>query len=245
MKEWVTGRNPVYEVLRAGRRNSFRLLVSRNADMKGRLAEVIKLAGQARLRVETVDRELLDRLDENHQGVALETSAYPYSTLQDILQLATQRREPGFILALDLIQNPQNLGVLLRTAESVGVHGVLIPLARSAGVTPAVVHASAGASEHLLLATVNLAQALDQLKKAGYWVIGLEAGPDSRAPEELDLSGDLVLVVGNEGKGLRALIRRSCDQLVAFPARGMVESLNAAAAGSIALYLAWQARSRK
>ncbi|HEX7568860.1 MAG TPA: 23S rRNA (guanosine(2251)-2'-O)-methyltransferase RlmB, partial [Anaerolineaceae bacterium] len=210
----------------------------------GRLSEAVRLARARKVKVEYVPRRQLDALDETHQGVALEASAYPYSTLQDIQILAIERKEPLFVLILDVIQNPQNLGTLLRTAEVVGVHGVLIPLAHAAGVTPAVVNSSAGASEHLLVAPTNLAQAIMTLKEAGAWVIGLEGSPEASPIEQARLDGPLALVVGSEGEGMRALTRRSCDLLVRLAMSGKVESLNAAVAGSIALYLAKQARSK-
>lgn len=244
MKEWIVGRNPVLETLKARRRQVFRLWLARGVEEKGRIAEIIHLAVERRLKPEWVQRSQLDGLDETHQGVALETSAYPYSTLQDIQALANKSQQAPFLLVLDVIQNPQNLGTLLRTAEAVGVHGVLIPLARAAGVTPAVVSASAGASEHLLVAQLNLAQALDTLKEEGVWVYGLEGSPEAQPIEQARLDGALALVVGSEGEGMRALIRKSCDHLVRLGMVGKVESLNAAVAGSIALYMAYQARAK-
>ena len=245
MKEWITGRNPVYETLRAKRRDVFRLWVARGAEVKGRLEEVICLAQARKCVIEYVDRGRLDGIDETHQGVALEASAYPYSTLADILDVAQARQEPTFVLILDVIQNPQNLGTLLRTAEVVGVHGVLLPFRRAAGVTPAVVSASSGACEHLLLAQLNLAQAIDTLKEAGAWVIGLEGGPEASPIEKARLDGPLALVVGSEGEGMRLLVRKSCDLVVRLEMVGKIESLNAAVAGSIALYLASQARGKR
>ncbi len=135
MKEWITGRNPVYETLRARRRTSFRLQVASGVEEKGRLVEILKLAAAQKVPVTRVQRQVLDSLSDSHQGVALETSCYPYSTLPDILDCAAERQEPLFVLALDLLQNPQNLGTLMRTAEAVGVHGILIPLRRAAGIT--------------------------------------------------------------------------------------------------------------
>ncbi len=243
MKEWIIGRNPVYEVLRARRRQLFRLLVAAGVEEKGRLLKILQSASARKLQVYRVQRQQLDSLGEGHQGVALEVSGYPYAALQDILALARERREPLFVLALDLVQNPQNLGTLLRSAEAVGVHGVVLPLARAAGVTPAVVHASVGASEHLLVAQANLAQALTLFKEeADAWVIGLDGGPESEAVERVRLDGALVLVVGNEGEGMRPLVRKSCDALVRLPMVGKIESLNAAVAGSIVLYRALDAR---
>ena len=245
MKEWITGRNPVYEVITARRRDLFRLQVARGVEEKGRLAQILRLAEERRVPIERVGRERLDSLGENHQGLALEVSGYPYSDLSEILARAEQRAEPLFVLVLDTLQNPQNLGTLLRTAEAVGVHGVLMPLRRAASVTPAVVHASAGASEHLLVAALNLAQGLEALKKAGAWAIGLEGSPQAQAVERVRLDGPLALVVGSEGEGMRDLVRRSCDLLVRLPMVGKIESLNAAVAGSVVLYLAHQARAAK
>ncbi len=242
MKEWITGRNPIYETLLARRRQPFRLRVAEGAEIKGRLAEILKLCESKRLPVERIPRSHLDRLSESHQGVALEVSAYPYAALQDILSEASNRQEQLFVLALDALQNPQNLGVLLRTAEAVGVHGVIIPLAHTAEITPAVVQASSGASEHLRIAPANLAQSLATLKEAGAWIIGLEGSPEAIPVEQARLDGPLVVVVGSEGEGLRALVRKSCDLLVRLPMRGRVESLNAAVAGSVILYLALRAR---
>jgi 23S rRNA (guanosine2251-2'-O)-methyltransferase len=244
MKEWITGRNPIYEVLQARRRDVFRLLVASGAEEKGRLAEILTLASSRKMPIERVQRQKLDSIGENHQGVALETSAYPYVDLQDILECARTRQEPLFVLVLDMLQDPQNLGTLLRTAEAVGVHGVIFPLRRAAGITPAVVHASAGATEHLLLAQANLAQAIDHLKEAGAWVIGLEGGSDAKPVEQVRLDGPLALVVGNEGEGMRLLVRNSCDLLLKLPMRGKIESLNAAVAGSVVLYLALEARQK-
>jgi 23S rRNA (guanosine2251-2'-O)-methyltransferase len=137
------------------------------------------------------------------------------------------------------------LGTLLRTAEIVGVHGVLLPLRHTVTVTPAVVHASSGASEHLLIAQSNLSQALETLKREDVWVVGLEGSSQALLPDQVRLDGPLALVVGSEGEGMRSLVRASCDLLMRLPMRGQIESLNAAVAGSVALYLAWQARGWK
>ncbi len=246
MKEWIVGRNPVYEVLRARRRNFFRLQVAVGVEEKGRLSEILGLAQARKVPVTRVNRQALDGLGEGHQGVAIEASEYPYSSLLEILQRAEERREPPFLLALDLLQNPQNLGTLFRTAEAVGVHGIFIPPRRAAGVTPAVVHASAGASEHLLVAQANLVQVLETLKKeAGVWVMGLEGSPGAQPYDSARLDGPLALVVGSEGEGMRDLVRRTCDLLVSLPMLGQIESLNAAVAGSIVLYKALSDRQKR
>ena len=245
MKEWIIGRNPVYEVLRARRRHIDRLMVAGGVEEKGRLVEILHLAASYKLPVLRVHRPQLDELGEGHQGVAIEVGAYPYAGFKDILAFARKREQPLFLLALDMIQNPQNLGTLLRSAEGTGVHGVIIPLAHAAGVTPAVVHASAGASEHLLIAQTNLAQALELVKKeAEAWVVGLEGGSGSQPYNQVRLDGPLAVVVGNEGEGMRQLVRRACDVLVSLPMQGRVESLNAAVAGSIVLYQALAARKK-
>ena len=242
MREWISGRNPVYEVLRAGRRHPFRLRLAQGVEQQGRVGEILKMAQTKKAALERVPRSALDSLSSNHQGVALEASGYPYSGLPDMLDHAASRAEPLFVLILDTLQDPQNLGTLLRTAEACGVHGVLLPLRQTATVTPAVVHASSGASEHLLIAQANLAQAIARLKEAGAWVVGLESGPQGQPLEQVRLDGPLALVVGSEGEGMRPLVRSSCDLLLRLPMGGQIGSLNAAVAGSIALFLAWQRR---
>lgn len=242
MKEWITGRNPVYETLRAGRRHAFRLLLQRGVRVEGRLQQALEIAQKKRATIEEVSRERLDGIYVNHQGIALEASAYPYVALDDLLVFARSQTEPPFFLLLDLIQDPQNLGTLLRTAETFGVHGVVIPTAHSALITPAVVNASSGASDHLLIAQSNLAQAIDRIKTQDAWVIGLDEDPRSQEPSQINLNMGVAIVVGNEGSGLRDLVRKKCDVLMRLPMTGKIESLNAAVAGSIALYLARSAR---
>ncbi len=245
MKEFIYGRNPVYETLRAKRRDVFRLQVAEGVQDKGRLTEILDLAVKRKIPVERVPRLRLDKLSESHQGVALEASTYPYVALEDILDNAKTRNELLFVLILDTLQNPQNLGTIIRTAEAVGVHGVLIPTHRAAEITPAVVSASAGASEHMLVAQANLAQAIVELKEANVWVVGLDESPESKEPSEVRLDGALAVVVGSEGEGIRPLVRQSCDFLLRLPMQGKIESLNAAVAGSVALYLAYLFRQKQ
>ena len=244
MKESIYGRNPVYETLRAHRRDVFRLQLAEGVQDKNRLSDILNLVQKRKIPVERVARAQLDKLSESHQGVALECSAYPYSGLDDILENAKQRSERLFVLILDTLQNPQNLGTLIRTAEAVGVHGILMPSHRAAEITPAVVSASAGATEHMLVAQANLANAIDQLKEAGAWVVGLDESPSSRHPSDVRFDGDLAVVVGSEAEGIRPLVRSKCDFLLRLPMQGQVESLNAAVAGSVALYLAYLARTK-
>ena len=244
MKETLYSRNAVYETLRAKRRQIFSLEIAEGAQEKGRLSDIIRLAKERKIPVKRVPRGRLERVHANHQGVALEVGRYPYADLTDIFELAEERGEPLFVLLLDTLNDPQNFGTLLRTAEAVGVHGVIIPLARTVGVTPAVVNASSGASEHLLVAQANLHQAISALKESGAWVIGLEGGGDAQEPDEMQLDGAIGLVVGSEGEGMRLLTAKSCDILMKLPMKGKIESLNAAVAGSVALYLAYLARQK-
>lgn len=245
MKEWITGRNPVMEVVQAKRRQVFRLLLASGVEEKGRIADLLRMASTRRIPVEKVPREKIDRLGENPQGVAAEVSAYPYVVLEDILDRAVARSEELFVLVLDVIQNPQNLGTLLRTAEAAGVHGVVIPQHRAAEVTPAVVTASSGATEHMLIAQGNISRSLEQIKTAGAWVVGLEGGEGAKSVTEVPLTGPIAVVVGNEGEGMRPLVSQSCDFLLALPMRGRIESLNAAVAGSIVIYQVLLERQRK
>jgi 23S rRNA (guanosine2251-2'-O)-methyltransferase len=242
MKEFIYGRNPVLETLRARRRDVFRLQIADGVQDKGRLTEILDLSSKRKIPLERVARDRLDKLSDSHQGVALEASAYPYVALEDIIDNGKARGEPLFVLILDTLQNPQNLGTIIRTAEAVGVHGVLIPPHRAAEITPAVVSSSAGACEHTLVAQANLAQAIGEIKKAGAWVVGLDESSESKEPSDILLNGALAIVVGSEGEGIRPLVRQSCDFLLRLPMEGQIESLNAAVAGSITLYLAYIAR---
>jgi len=242
LTEWVTGRNPVYEVLRAERRQRHCIWIAEGAKQEGRLSDILRLAHEQRIPTNFVKRSDLDGITSHHQGVALECSGYPYSDLETIIHQAESKHEPVFVLLLDLIEDPQNLGTLLRSAEAFGVHGVILPTARAASVTPAVVNASSGAAEMLLIAQYNIAQAMERLKEAGGWMVGLEDSPQAQPPGEINLKGDIGLVIGNEGRGLRRLVRDKCDLLLRLPMQGQIDSLNAAVAGSIALFLARQAR---
>lgn len=241
-KEWIWGRNPVWEVLRADKRKTFQLRVASGVKADGRLKEIQALAREKSIPVSEVPRETLNGISSHHQGVALQVGEFPYAGLDEILQTAQDRRESPLVLLLDTLKDPQNLGTLIRTAELVGVHGLVLPFRRTATVTPAVVNASSGASEHIPIVQANLAQSIQQLKEAGLWVVGLESSQEAQPPGELDLDGPLAVVVGSEAEGMRELVRSSCDFLMRLPMRGQIDSLNAAVAGSVALYLVWQAR---
>ena len=245
MKEFIYSRNAVYETLRAKRRDVFQIELADNVQIKGRLAEIMSLASQRKIPVVKVKRPQLDRVHENHQGIVAEVGGYPYVDLLDILENARKKNEPPFVLLLDSLNDPQNFGTLIRTAEAVGVHGIVIPLAHTVEVTPAVVNASSGASEHMHITRANLAQAIDTLKQENVWVVGLDQnGETVGAKTQRHLTGATALVVGSEGEGIRQLTRANCDIILQLPMRGQVESLNAAVAGSVALYLAYLARQQ-
>ena len=220
------------EALR-GRRRIERLYVAEGVREDERLRGLIALARERGAEIDRVPRLMLDDATRgaNHQGVALEAEPYRYAAFEDLLE------GEGTVLVLDHVQDPQNVGTLLRAAEAAGVAGVVIPRDRAADVTPAVVNASAGAVEHLHVATVpNLARSIEALKGSGRWVAGLDSGPGAVDLFTTEIPTPVALVIGAEGTGLGANLRRSCDLIVSLPMRGRVESLNAATAGSIALY---------
>ncbi|MGD8625359.1 MAG: 23S rRNA (guanosine(2251)-2'-O)-methyltransferase RlmB [Anaerolineae bacterium] len=245
MRDIIYGRQPVRETLRAGRRQVYKLIVARGIQSTGVVGEILSLARAAGTSVQEVERQALDKVggEANHQGLAAEVSAYPYADLADLLQAAHAAGEAPFLLLLDHLKDPQNLGSLLRSAEAAGVHGVVLPHRRAAGVTPAAVRASAGAAEHLRVAQVtNLVRAMEALKERDVWLAGLEALPEAQLYTQADLTGPLGLVVGSEGGGLARLVRERCDFLIKLPMYGRVESLNASVAGAVALYEARRQR---
>lgn len=233
-RETLYGRHAVLEALRAGRRAIHRVLIGPGVNQQADIVREILAAAQQRgCPVGEAGRPALAAIgDVNHQGIIAETGPYPYVELEQ----AINDSGPALCLVLDHLQDVQNLGTLLRTAEAMAVTGVILPERRAAGITPAVVNASAGAVEHLRIAqATNLTQTLIRLKKAGFWIVGLEAATDAIPLAQADLSGPLALVVGAEGAGLSRLVRETCDWLVAIPMYGRVASLNAAVAGSIVL----------
>lgn len=244
MSEFLYRRNVVLEALRAGRRGLRRLLLAADADhnpLRGVLAEALR-------RNVKVDRRPAKELDaisrgENHQGVILEVGPYPYADFDEPIARAHAANEPPLLLLLDQVQDPANVGRLLRTADACGAHGVYLPDKGSGEITPAVVTASMGASEHLLVVRAgNMARAIEMLKQNDVWVAGLDLSPEAQRFDRIDLNRPLAVVVGNEGSGIRRLVREKCDFLLRLPMRGHVQSLNAAIAGSVVLYAAWQAR---
>jgi 23S rRNA (guanosine2251-2'-O)-methyltransferase len=250
--EALVRRHPALEALRAGRRSFIRLNVEQSRGNRAddrELRPLLDAAKVAGVPVATLEKGALDRLaqryaaDLKHQGVLLEVGPYPYAEPDEMLALAERRGEKPLLLLLDLLHGPQNIGALLRTAEACGVHGVISQDRRAPEITPAVVQYAAGATEHLLIAKVtNLTRVMRLLKERGVWLAGLDLDESAQEMDGIDLDMALGVVVGHEGEGLRRLVRDSCDLLIRLPMRGRIESLNAAVAGSILLYFAWQAR---
>lgn len=227
------------EVLRAGRREVFRLLLLESARPSPDIDELAAAAEQRGVAAVRVSPGRLEDLagDVHHQGVLAEVGPYPYVTWESVLEDARAPKEPPLFLLLDHVQDPQNLGSLLRTADACGVHAVLIPTDRAVGVTPAAVRASSGAADHLRVALVtNLVRSMEALKAEGLWFAGLETTAEAKLYTQVDLKGPLGLVVGSEGSGLGRLVRETCDYLIRIPMFGRVGSLNAGVAGAVALY---------
>ncbi len=232
----IVGRNPVSEALKAGSPVEKILLLH---GVKG--ANIDTIRALARTRgvpvVEAGKQKFLDLDPDAHaQGIIAILPVKEYSTVEDILAAAMSTGLPPFLLILDDIEDPQNLGALIRTAECSGVHGIIIPKHHAAGVTDTVVKASAGATEHMRIAQVtNIAATMEELKKGGLWMVGTEAGT-SKAYDEQDYTMPLAVVIGNEGKGMRRLVRDRCDFLVRIPLSGKIQSLNASVAGALIMF---------
>ena len=245
MAEYIWGRNPVLETLHSVRPVKRLLLAEGQRDAAVTLA-IVREAEQRGIPVEIVPRGRLDQISHGavHQGCVALVAEREYVSTDEILAYAESRQEVPFLLILDAIQDVNNLGSLLRTAEAAGVHGVIIPEHRSAEINATVVKTSAGATEHLHIAQeTNLTRTIDALKKQNVWVVGL-AGEATTLYTKADLRGPLALVVGNEGKGMGRLVREHCDLLIKLPMYGSINSLNAAVAGSIALYEALRQRAK-
>ena len=249
MSELIYGRRAVLEALRADRRHVFRLWLEESSQPRDTdiMHEIVMRTESAKIPSRTVQGGLFDKLAQqqvNAQGVALEVGPYPYADLDDILSQRADASLPPLILILDHVQDPQNLGSLFRTAEAMAVDGIIIPERRAAGITPAVVSASAGAVEQLNVARVtNLNRTIDEIKERSYWVAGLDGSPDAPLLDAKMLNGSLAVVVGSEGAGISRLTRDKCDFLIRLPMFGRVESLNAAVAGSIVLFIARQSHT--
>ncbi|MEJ5867566.1 23S rRNA (guanosine(2251)-2'-O)-methyltransferase RlmB [Pseudokineococcus sp. 5B2Z-1] len=236
--EVVAGRNSVVEALRAGI-PATALYVAARTESDDRTREAIKTAADRGVPLLEASRTDLDRLTDGavHQGLALQVPPYEYADVDDLLEAAAGSDRPALVVALDGITDPRNLGAVLRSTAAFGGHGVLLPERRSAGVTASAWKTSAGAAARVPVARVgNLVRALEQLKAAGLFVVGLDAEGDVVLPELELATGPVVLVVGSEGKGLGRLVRETCDQVVSIPMGAETESLNAGVAAGVALY---------
>ena len=231
----IYGRNAVLEALRAGA-NADKLFVA-PGDGKGSIGKIIATAREAGIPVKDVAQQKLTAMcgSEGHQGVALSIAAASYAEMEDVYRAAQESGEPLFVIVADEIEDPHNLGAIIRTAECAGAHGVIIPKRRSAGLSPTVYKASAGAASHIPVVRVsNLTAAIDELKERGVWVYC--ADMDGKRWCEVDYSGAVALVIGSEGSGVGRLVREQCDFVVSLPLRGKISSLNASVAGGIVMY---------
>lgn len=230
----IIGRNPVIEALR-NKREMEKIMIADGSE--GSISKIVAMARENGVRVDYRERSLLDKLAgaKSHQGVIAFVSAYEYSSLQDVFELAEERNEKPFIMILDDVEDPHNLGAIMRTCECVGAHGVIIPKRRSAGLTETVVKASAGAVEYVPCVRVsNIAQTIDKLKEMGVWIAACDMGGADYYRQ--DLSGSLGIVIGSEGKGISRLVKEKCDFTVSMPMMGKINSLNASNAAAVIMY---------
>ena len=238
----IFGRNAVTELLKSGR--SVNKIFMAEGSHDGSIQKIFALAKNAGVIVEFTKRDKLDKLcGGRHQGVAALAAAVNYSSVEELLALAEAKHELPFLILLDELEDPQNFGAILRTAEAVGVHGVIIPKRRSVQLNATVFKTSAGAAEYVKTAQVtNVAQTLKNLRGLGLKVIGSDMGAELDF-RQADLSGGVVLVIGSEGKGMRRLTRENCDVLIKIPMVGKINSLNASAAGAVLMYEIFSRRS--
>ena len=235
----ITGRNPIREALKSGR-DIEKLLVAKG-DLNGTAREIVAMAREQHIPVQTVERSRLDEICRGHQGMLAYASAYRYYEVEDMLADAESRGEKPFLVILDGVTDPMNLGAIIRTAACAGAHGVIVPQRRAVGLTPSAVKASAGAVEKIKVARVtNLSRTLEALKERGVWMYAADMnGTDYR---KTDFSGAVGLVIGSEGEGVSRLTLESCDYRVSLPMTGAVDSLNASVAAGILMYAVMAAR---
>ncbi len=237
----ISGRNPVSEAIRS-RRPIDKILVARG-EKSGAVVGILSKARERKIPVKEVDRTKLDYIsgNTNHQGIIAFAAVKEYSTVEEILEYAESRGEAPFIVILDEVEDPHNLGAIIRTAECAGVHGVIIPKRRSAGLSFTVGKASAGAIEYMRVARVtNIASLIDDLKARGIWIYGADMNGTDYL--ECDFSGSCAIVIGNEGKGISRLVKEKCDVIVSLPMKGNINSLNASVAAGILIYSAMKNR---
>lgn len=234
MADIIIGRNAVFEALRSDREIE-KLFVGKGAE--GSIRKIIGMAKDKKIPIQYREKTALDRIADakSHQGVVAQVSPYTYCDIEDILKKAEERGEDPFIIVLDGLEDPHNLGAVMRTAECCGAHGIVIPKRRSVGITETVIKASAGAVEYMLCAKVsNIGQAVDMLKERGVWVAACDM--DGSLYTEKDLTGSLALVVGSEGSGISRLVKEKCDFSVSIPMKGKITSLNASNAAAVLMY---------
>jgi 23S rRNA (guanosine2251-2'-O)-methyltransferase len=244
MDNLIIGRQPVLEALKA--RQPIERIFILHGTSGGHIDQAKQFARKLAIPVKEIDKEGFAELtnDTQAQGIIAIIDAYHYVEIEEILAIAQKKNEPPFILILDEIEDPHNLGALIRSAECAGVHGSIIPLHNTASVNSTVVKTSAGATAHLPIARVtNIAQTLDELKKAGVWIVGTEM-ESNKLYYEHDYRGPLAIVIGNEGKGIRRLVKEKCDFLVHIPMHGKIESLNASVAGALVMFEAAKGRKK-
>ncbi|MBR0197217.1 MAG: 23S rRNA (guanosine(2251)-2'-O)-methyltransferase RlmB [Kiritimatiellae bacterium] len=244
--EWLYGRNPVEEALAANRRQASEIILpSATPNEDEQIARIRDEARRRHLVIRTMERNQLDKLTRfgHHQGVALKVNGYPYVEFEDLID-EVRNDENALIIILDHLEDPQNVGSILRTACAAGATGVIIPEDRACGITPAAVRASAGGAEHLKVArVVNLVRAIESLRKEGLWMTGLDWGEDAKTYTDIDYSGKVALVIGAEGSGISRLVRENCDFIAQIPMPGGFESLNAGVAAAITIYEILRQRS--
>lgn len=239
----IIGRNPVMEALKSGREID-KLLVAKDAE--GSIRKIIGMAKDRNLFCQFAEKAALDRAADGkvHQGVIAYVSAYEYCDPEDILEAARKKGEDPFLIILDGIEDPHNLGAIMRTADGAGAHGIIIPKRRAAGITDVVAKASAGAVEYVPVAKVsNIAQTIDKLKELGVWTAACDM--DGTEYDKADLKGSLALVIGAEGQGISRLVKEKCDFSVSIPMAGKITSLNASNAAAILMYEVKRQRKNK
>ncbi len=232
----IEGRNPVLEALKAGK--SIEKIYLQKGEKQGSVVKIINLAQKNKIPVTEIDKFKINEMSEtkSHQGVIAAMSPVEYVSVEDIIELAKSKNEPLFVIVLDEIEDPHNLGSIIRTANAAGAHGVIIPKHRNAPITSTVVKTSTGACFHTPIAKVtNLVRTMKQLKDAGVWFVGADMNGDKNI-YEADFSGSIGLVIGNEGKGISRLVKEECDFLVNIPMMGEIESLNASVSAGIFMY---------
>lgn len=241
----IEGRNSVLELLESGK-DVNKIFVTRG-EKHGSINKILGIAKERKIIVVEKDKKQMDEMaqEENHQGVIAIVPPFEYVEISDILEVAKERNEDPFVIVLDGIEDPHNLGSIIRTAETAGVHGVIIPKRRAVSVNSTVNKASAGAVEHMKIARVtNISDAIEELKKAGLWVCGTAVDTNKYYYNQ-DLTGALAIVIGNEGKGIGEKVKKNCDFLVKIPMKGKVQSLNASVSTGIVVYEAVKQRIRK